>query len=387
MAACLRARLWVRGFCPLALSKEDDVKMDQTVPELDDAALELPAAQPPSRLRKIVGWIFKVGLLGGIFGWLIYKKSIKVEDLSELAQRWPWALLALGLFVFSLFFVALRYQLLLKALGMTTHYRDIVAVCTIGLLFDLISPVSSGGDLVKAFYVSRTSERAGGKKNRGLVLLSVLLDRIVGFFGLFMLGLIVCVLAWPQIGAHENLRHLAMFFAAVCAGSLMVFFILSSEKLEHSALRKRLMHKLPFHAKIEQVYAGFAGLRHHKMILLAMLGLSLLNHIIACVVILLLAQGMQFPDVVTGALKPLDIVPCLTILPLGFFINTFGIAGGLGVGNAGFELLFEHVLGIKGGARLILFYQIVSIVYRLMGMPVFFLYKHESRPTGAALEG
>ena len=338
-------------------------------------AVSARAPVRPSRARLALRWLSKVGLLAAIFGYLFYKKSIQARDLADLARHWPWVLGALLLFLATLFFTALRYQLLLKALDFSTRFRDVVAVSMIGMLFDLVSPVSSGGDLVKAYYVGRVARSKSGKGDWGLLVISVVLDRLVGFFALFTLGLAVSILAWPQIQAEAALRRLTLVFAVVCAASLLAFLVLVSEKLENSPWRKRCMHWLPFHAKIESLYTGFAGLRHHKPLLLAMLGLSVLNHITACFIILLLARGMTFHSVQTGAVVPLPVVPCLTVLPLGFFLNTFGMAGGFGVGNLAFEELFRRILGIDGGARLAMSFQIVAALYRLLGVPVLLFYR------------
>ena len=342
-----------------------------------------PAIPPPeSRIRIALVWIIKITLLAGIFAYLFKTGRLKPNDLRDLAQRWDLALMAISLAIPALLVCSLRYKLLLRALKVNARYRDIVALSMIGMLFDLGSPVSNGGDLVKAVYISKATRVPGEKSNFGIVLFSVLLDRIIGLFALFTFALIVCVVAWSQIRGQVELRRTAEIVSLVCAGGLLGFFVLVSEKLENSTLRKRLMHIIPFHQKIESIYAGFAGLRHHKRNLLAMLGLSICNHAFSCTAILVLAHGITFTSSVTGLPAPLELIPCLTILPLGLFATTFGPAGGLGGGNAAFEYLFSIILGLAGGAKLVLFFQICGILFRLTGVPVVFFYKHK----GANLE-
>jgi uncharacterized protein (TIRG00374 family) len=331
-----------------------------------------------SHTTLIIKWIFKLGLLGGILGYLAYKRSLQARDLIALLLHWPWVVLALVLYLAVVVFSAVRYKLLLQALDISVRLKDVLAVSMIGLFFDLASPVASGGDLVKAFYVNRLVRIADGKSEMGLLVMSVVLDRIMGFFALFVLGLAVSMLAWPQIQGEANLRRLTVVFAAVCTVSLLCFIVLVSEKLENSPLRKRWMHWMPFHEKIESIYTGFAGLRHHRPMMLKMLALSVLNHVVGCIIILLLAQGMTFTSVKTGAPVNLEIVPCLTVLPVGFFLNTFGMAGGFGVGNLAFEELFRRVLGIDGGARLAMGFQIVGVLLRLLGVPVLLLYRRNA---------
>ena len=354
--------------------------------EADSENIEdlVPSAPPPppSRLRTVLGWVFKIAFLGVIFAFLFGSGKLKVEDILQLGKRWDLALLAMFMAIPALAVCSLRYQLLLKALNITARYTDIFALTMIGMLFDLISPVSNGGDLVKGIYLSKSTRSPTGKTNLGIILFSVLLDRIVGLFALFTFALIVCVAAWSQIRGSPELRKTAEIVVLVCIVGLLGFFVMVSETLEKSALRKRLMHIIPFHEKIEQIYSGFASLRHHKFTLLQMLALSIMNHIFTCTAILILAQGMTFTSTVTGQPAPLELMPCLTVLPLGLFATTFGPAGGLGGGNAAFEYLFHIVLNLNGGAALILKFQICGILFRLTGVPVMILYRNK----GANLE-
>ena len=356
--------------------------MAETIPETIDDVVPQPLPPPKSRRRVIWGWVIKFALLIAIFIWLFKTDQLTTEGLHELTQRWDLALLAMSMAIPALLICSLRYKLLLRALNIDAHFRDIVSMSMIGMLFDLISPVSNGGDLVKAVYISKATSLPDRKSNFGIVLFSVLLDRIIGLFALFTFGLIVSAVAWPQVSGDEKLRKMAVIGMIVCVVSLLGFFVLVSEKLEGSALRRRLMHAIPFHEKIEGIYAGFAGLRHHKRILAATLGLSILNHICSCTAVLILSQTMTFKSVITGAAAPLEFLPCLTVLPLGLFATVLGPAGGLGVGNAVFENLFRNVLGLKGGGDLILKFQICGILFRLAGVPVMLFYKHK----GANLE-
>jgi uncharacterized protein (TIRG00374 family) len=335
-----------------------------------------PPAPPPSRLRVILGWVFKIIFVGGIFGLLFGTGKITVADMRMQLHRWDLALLAMSMAIPALLVCSLRYKLLLKVLNISAHFGDIVALSMIGMLFDLVSPVSNGGDLVKAVYLSKATRSPTGKSNFGIILFSVVLDRIMGLFALFTFALIACLFAWPQISGSPQLRKLSYIVVIVCAGGLLGFFVLVSEALEKSALRKRLMHVIPFHGRIERIYSGFASLRHHKFILFVMLGLSIINHACSCAAILILAQGIAFTSASTNAPAALEWIPCLTVLPLGMFATTFGPAGGLGGGNLAFEYLFHTVLNLNGGGKLVLAFQICGILVRLTGIPVLMFYKH-----------
>src|SRR5206468_3105858 len=108
-------------------------------------------------------------------------------------------------------------------------------------------------------------------------------------------------------------------------------------------------------------------------------GLSLLNHTFACAGILCLAQGLTFTT--NGQPVPLPVLPALIVLPLGLFLNTFGMAGGFGAGEAAFEGLFQLILNVKGGTALALIFHVVGVLYRLLGWPFWFFYKKKAHIT------
>jgi hypothetical protein len=242
-------------------------------------------------------------------------------------------------------------------------------------------PLSNGGDLVKAYYVARHA----GRGRRSLAVLSVLLDRVVGLLALFIFAWLVCLFAGRQVDANPELLRLSRVLLVVCAGSVVLFCILVSPALERSAWRQRLMHLLPYHEKFEALYVAFAGLRQHWVILAAMMGLSLIVQILGCAGILCLAQGLSFTDIGTGKLMELEPISALVVLPLAVFLNTFGVAGGFGVGELAFDALFALMLGLRGGANLALAFHVLFALTRLLGIPFVLFYRHKGHaPSGHA---
>jgi hypothetical protein len=63
-----------------------------------------------------------------------------------------------------------------------------------------------GGDFVKAAYLAREHDR----KERAIA--SVVIDRIVGLIGLFMLAVATGAWFWPSLG--EDVRGLSWVFAS-----------------------------------------------------------------------------------------------------------------------------------------------------------------------------
>ncbi|MCY3024379.1 MAG: lysylphosphatidylglycerol synthase transmembrane domain-containing protein [Planctomycetota bacterium] len=353
--------------------------MDGVQGQNDPEELDIQNMRPAgSRVWRAAKVLAKLILVAVLLGWLIASGRLEVGRLASLRQGWFWAVCSLLLIVPQFFLCALRFRLLLSAMDLPGTLRDTFCWTMIGSFFDAAMPLSTGGDVVKAFYVARHA----GRGRRSVAVLSVVLDRVVGLLALFVFAWLVCLFAGQRVTDNPELLRVSRVLLVVCAGSVCAFFALTSSYLERSATRQRLMRLLPLHAKFEAVYVAFAGLRRHLGVLLAMMGISLVIQIVGCICILCLAQGLNFTSAATGQPAHLEIVPAMIVLPLAMFLNTFGVAGGIGVGEVAFEALFVLLLGLNGGAELALAFHGVFLVSRLFGLPFVILYRHKAPAQG-----
>ena len=117
--------------------------------------------------------VVAAGLTWGIW-WLAHDN--RWRDFSNvLLQMNPAALvLSLGLFIISMFLIALRWWLLLKTQNIFINFRAAVKLYMLGWFYNNFMPSSVGGDLIRLWYVTRHTDK---KFEAGL---SVLVDRAVG---------------------------------------------------------------------------------------------------------------------------------------------------------------------------------------------------------------
>ena len=259
--------------------------------------------------------------------------------------------------------VSWRFQIILDALGLRAPFGRALQWTMIGEFFSSALPLATGGDLVKAVYAAQ----AYGKGRRGIAVLAVLLDRVVGLFGLFLFALLICLFGGTTITDNPRLSELTRVLIAVCGASVVAFLFAVSPWVARSRWRQALVARLPWGDKLERVYIGFAGMRQRPGKLALVLGLSLVNHTLWCSSLLVLARavGLDF-----------DILKGLVVIPLALFLNTFGFAGGFGVGEAAFEVLFHTMLllpkGVGGGFAVA--YHVLALLVRVvLGLPVYLM--------------
>lgn len=108
-------------------------------------------------------------------------------------------ILALLLNILVTFFLAFRWQILLKSQGLKVSFPRLTATYFTGLFFNNFLLSSIGGDLVRAYYAWKDT----GK--RATAVASVLVERLIGSISLFAMALVSAGLVGSQKGSREFL--------------------------------------------------------------------------------------------------------------------------------------------------------------------------------------
>ncbi|MHC4860973.1 MAG: lysylphosphatidylglycerol synthase transmembrane domain-containing protein, partial [Planctomycetota bacterium] len=163
-----------------------------------------------------------------------------------------------------------RWWYLLRKVDIPTPLVEVFRLTFIGFFFNNAVPGLTGGDLVKAFYISR---QATGARVRAFM--SVLVDRVIGLIALALLAGIVVL---PSLGDTE-LRAAATIvwgFLGVCVVFGVLFL---SRRLRKLTRLDRLVAKLPFAHVIKEVARGVLIYRDVPGAVVLGLVLSLMNHL------------------------------------------------------------------------------------------------------------
>lgn len=113
--------------------------------------------------------------------------AFKGEDIGRIGRIllglniWVFAV-ALGLYVVSQFIFVARWYMLLKVQGISIGFWPAVRLHFLGLFYNNCLPGSVGGDFLRAWYVTRHTDK------RLVAALSVFVDRVVGLVGLFIMA-------------------------------------------------------------------------------------------------------------------------------------------------------------------------------------------------------
>ncbi len=131
-----------------------------------------------------------------------------------------------AIFIISMLIIALRWHLLLRTQSIFINFWAAARLYFLGWFYNNFMPSSVGGDIVRAWYVTKHTN----KKFEGV--LSVFVDRVIGlastliiaifFYLLFMQGQGKAILFESQIGFLKKIVFWAIIIIVVLLGVLLV---------------------------------------------------------------------------------------------------------------------------------------------------------------------
>jgi hypothetical protein len=243
-----------------------------------------------------------------------------------------------------------RWWWLLRVNGTDVSLFETLRFTWIGIFFNSVMPGSVGGDLVKALYIMK---RCPG--HRVQVLVSVIVDRVLGLASLALLGAVVVLFALER----EAFSDLALAIWGVMGAVALVGVIAFSKRLRSLVRLKALLERLPKRLGhvLRLVDQAVFFYRNHKGVITASLLAGVANHVLAVLSVVLIgnALGVGLPTFDYFVLIPIiNIVSAVPIAPNGWGLGEymygylFGLAAPAGA---------QEVMTTRGIA--------LSVLYRL----------------------
>ena len=171
-----------------------------------------------SRTKHVL-WLIIRAVVSIVLAFLLIRVTMRTGDItpgdfiSRITESSVWLLLAgFLLYGLGLAFTVIRWRVLLHTLGITPSFSELVRLTMIGVFFNIAIPGAVSGDLIKMGYLARQTP---GQRTEAI--LTILLDRILGLLGLFVLA--AALIAWsaPQL-LSMGARHRAVEVAVLVIG-------------------------------------------------------------------------------------------------------------------------------------------------------------------------
>jgi glycosyltransferase 2 family protein len=328
--------------------------------------------------NKIVVTVLKFALAAGILAWVIYglvdKEEKRARFFRLLSEPKDWTLIALGsaILFFGVLATFVRWQLLVRALGIPFTLRDGLRLGFLGYLFNFVGPGGVGGDLFKAVFIAREH-----RERRSQAVATVFIDRVVGLYALFLVAATAVLTKNLWFAENDNLRKAAQ---ASVIGTIVgaIFIVMMLFRGFTNGKVSQFLGSLPRTGHIfRQLIDAVRLYRERIGYVVVSLVISLGVHIcsVACFYVL----GKAMPGIDPTPSELFVIVPLAMMI--GAFVPTPGSVGAL---EAAVELLYVNLGGAGEGRGLMitLLYRLVTIAIALIGLVI---YRYSRREVDAAL--
>jgi hypothetical protein len=257
------------------------------------------------------------------------------EGIVRIVRGSDRGLLLLGVLVFGLIaqFGVWRWWLLLRSQGIRISFWTAHKLTFVGFFFNNVVPGPTGGDVVKAVYVSR------GLPRRTPAFVTVIVDRVLGIVALALIALAVLVTRLDDPAYREMGWFILGFLGAIAVGMVVVF----SRRVRAFLRVDRLLARLPDTGILRRIDEAVVAWRGHKGTLAWALLLSFANQLSIQGMMWILAEGLHFA---TRGGEPVSAADFMFVLPVAFIGTALPVLpGGWGVRETLFAVCF-HFVGV-----------------------------------------
>ncbi|MEX1218450.1 MAG: lysylphosphatidylglycerol synthase transmembrane domain-containing protein [Acidimicrobiales bacterium] len=283
---------------------------------------------------------------------------------GDLIPTWStntilWLVAATAMTFCAIVLSAVRWHVVLRALGLYERIRLLVPIYFAGQFVSNVLPTTIGGDVLR---VSRLSKMNG---NPETTFASVALERLTGWLVLPIITLFGLAIN-PGLRELDRATLLAFAVAVVTLVALVVILFAAN----HPRLGGRYAANEGWRRFVLAIHESVAELRRQPLAALGILIAGLIYQIALCLTALMVAAALGFSWLgLTALLAFYPAVLILQVLPIGI--------AGLGVRESAFVLLLVP-LGVPAekAVALGLVLYAINVIASLLGAPTFAMGGH-----------
>ncbi|MBX7230758.1 MAG: flippase-like domain-containing protein [Bdellovibrionales bacterium] len=301
-----------------------------------------------------------------IIGYLIHKGFLDPKGFEKLLNFNTISLCLLFTGI-GFWFQAWRWKVLLNTRALKISLWESLQLFFIGNFFNYVLPGSVGGDVVRGYYLVQIFP-----KRRVDAILSVIMDRLLGLYGMLLVAFGAMVLNWDMIQKIKELRSVFLITTLLLLAA-NIFFITSLSRRANEVIPvKKLISFFPFSEKILKIYEAFHSFGNNKKVIVQSILLSFCAQVTSLSFMVFIGNRLGESALPLGAY--------FFAVPLGFIISSIPIApAGLGVGQVAFLMLFRSYTQqqTQVGQIAITAYQATLFLWGIMGA-IFYLNRNVS---------
>jgi glycosyltransferase 2 family protein len=292
------------------------------------------------------------------------------QALKEVFQKvslWWFSAGVLAMGVVCLIGI-IRWQMILRVQGLELKFPRASSIFFVGMFFNAFLLGSTGGDVIKAWYVAHETHH---KKAEAVA--TVVVDRLIGLLALFVLTLVMMTIYWHRVFDDVRLRSFAVItlaFVLTCvAGTIIGLWKGFADKVPKV---RQFLQRMPRYDMMKRMVEAYRQYALHPVILLNTMLLSFGVHIVSMLSIWFigLGLGVRTTNGFIDYLLYLPIINSVTAIPIS--ISGFGVR----------ELMYAEMFGVVGVAgstavALSLLGYLASLFWSLVGAVFYLTHRKE----------
>lgn len=351
--------------------------------------------------RGLVINLLKIGLAAALIWYVVDKAGgpeTIVRALSSI-DRGGWVVGLAIVFVANVL-AMLRWHLLMRSVGLNSTPWIALRLGFLGVFFNNVVPGLTGGDLVKAVYVTRENP-----EQRAAAVVSVIVDRAIGIVALALIAAVVIPFDFESYG--QAAVGIYGFLAAAGVGAVLVLSRRAKARLRSLLARFGVSSQKAGAGLLGKLDQAVSMYRDRTRLLALAVLMSVTVHMLIIVALSVFGEALtdgglaaldagtfelqEGADAVTRraellSLHDMQLDAYCSVVPIIMIISALPIApAGWGVGEAAFVYFFSTVGVVSTDATALSFtYRLTAMLVSLLGGVFFVLDRRRVLEASAA---
>jgi uncharacterized protein (TIRG00374 family) len=321
-------------------------------------------------LKKLLLNLLLLVIPAAIIAWLV-RDAIANQSFSQMWQqpkRWDLLALATVCCFLATITTIVRWHYLVRAIDLPLRMRDTIRLGFLGYMWNFVFPGGVGGDFVKAVFLAR--EQPGRKTEATL---TVIVDRLIGLYGLFLLATIASLLTGMFLSESMQVRfatHVMFYATGIMSLGL---FAAAMPNFSQGPIARRLHNVPKIGPFIERVNRALRMYYRHWAVLPLATLMTLVAQSLFAIGIWLVARAL------------LDQTPTLgehfAIVPMAMITGVLPLApNGLGTFEALVDWLYRQLSPSSiaaAGFIVSIGYRLITVLIAAVGGVIYFANRRE----------
>jgi len=278
-------------------------------------------------LKNGISQLLKLAFALALIYWLIRSDRLDFTSLTKLLK--PLYLIpCLACVGIALSLGVERWRHFLKSQNISIPFYQAFQLSLIGVFFNFVMPGGVGGDLIKGYYITKSSPHA-----KMAAAVTVLLDRLIGLLAMSLIALLVMLFKWETVRSQNELMLIFLLVCGVTAASMIIWSLIFSRRLYNLGWIEKILKLLPRSQMLLKTYNSVTDYRHSKQVFFSTLFLSFAAQLFSILFFIFAGRALGYD---------ISATTYLVAIPIAFMVQSIPLSpGGIGVGQTAAFFLFN----------------------------------------------